>query len=260
MQDLKVALLQTSLHWENPTANRSMLEEKIWQLQEQVDVIVLPEMFTTGFTMNASKLAEPMNLHTFKWMQQMASQTQAALCGSYIVQEGGVFYNRLIWMFPNGTYKTYDKRHLFRMAGEHEVFGAGQQQLIVEWKGWKICPLVCYDLRFPVWSRNVANAYDALIYVANWPKPRVQVWSTLLKARAMENSAYVAGVNRVGVDGLEVPNTYNGASASVNFKGEVLWEKENEEAWGISIWEGQALMEFREKFPAWKDADQFNIQ
>ncbi|MDB5256639.1 MAG: amidohydrolase [Chitinophagaceae bacterium] len=258
MQDLKIAILQTSLHWENPTANRSMLEEKIWQLKEQVDVIVLPEMFTTGFTMNASALAEPMNLHTFKWLRQMASQTQASVCGSYIVQEGGLFYNRLVWMFPDGTYKTYDKRHLFRMAGEHEVYGAGQQQLVVEWKGWKISPLVCYDLRFPVWSRNVNNAYDALIYVANWPQARVKVWSTLLKARAIENIAYVAGANRVGTDGLDI--SYNGASASIDFKGEVLWEEEEKEVWGISTWSADALLKFREKFPAWKDADQFNIQ
>jgi len=258
MQDLKVAILQTSLHWESPTANRSMLEEKIWQLKEQADVIVLPELFTTGFTMNVSALAEPMNLHTFKWMQQITSQTQAALCGSYIVKEGGVFYNRLIWMFPNGTYKTYDKRHLFRMAGEHEVYGTGQQQLVVEWKGWKICPLVCYDLRFPVWSRNVNNAYDALIYVANWPQARIKVWSTLLKARAIENIAYVAGANRVGIDGLDI--AYNGASASIDFKGEVLWEEEAKEVWGITTWNADALMKFREKFPTWKDADQFNIQ
>lgn len=258
MQDLKVAILQTALHWENPTANRGMLEEKIWQLKEPVDVIVLPEMFTTGFTMNADAFAEPMNLHTFKWLKQMASQTKAAVCGSYIVQEGGLFYNRLVWMFPDGTYKSYDKRHLFRMAGEHEVYGAGQQQLIVEWKGWKICPLVCYDLRFPVWSRNVNNAYDALIYVANWPQARVKVWSTLLKARAIENIAYVAGANRTGTDGLDI--VYNGTSASIDFKGEVLWEKEEEEVWGISTWSADALHKFREKFPAWKDADQFNIQ
>lgn len=258
MQDLKVAILQTSLHWENPTANRSMLEEKIWQLHEQVDVIVLPEMFTTGFTMDAASLAEPMKLHTFKWMQQMASQTQAAVCGSYIVQEAGLFYNRLLWMFPDGTFKTYDKRHLFQMAGEHEIYHAGDTALIVEWKGWKIRPLICYDLRFPVWSRNVNNAYDALIYVANWPQARIQVWSTLLKARAIENLAYVAGCNRVGMDGLDIP--YNGMSASINFKGEVLWEKEKEEAWGISVWDAQALKEFREKFPAWEDADEFNIQ
>ncbi|MDF2455603.1 MAG: nitrilase/cyanide hydratase and apolipoprotein n-acyltransferase [Cytophagaceae bacterium] len=258
MQDLKLALLQTALHWEDPTANRSMLEEKIWQVNEQVDVIVLPEMFTTGFTMDAASFAEPMNFHTFKWMQQIASQTQAAVCGSYIVQEAGLFYNRLLWMFPDGTYKIYDKRHLFRMAGEHEIFGAGQKQLVVEWKGWRICPLVCYDLRFPVWSRNVANAYDGLIYVANWPQARVQAWSTLLKARAIENIAYVAGVNRVGVDGMDIP--YNGASVNINFKGEVLWEKTDEESTGICVWEAKALLEFREKFPAWKDADQFNIQ
>ncbi|MDB5274258.1 MAG: amidohydrolase [Chitinophagaceae bacterium] len=258
MQDLTLALIQTDLHWENPTANRGMLEEKIWQLQEKVDVIVLPEMFTTGFTMNAAAQAEPMNLHTFKWLQQIAAQTQAVVCGSYIVQEKGIFYNRLLWMFPDGTYKTYDKRHLFRMAGEDAVFGAGQQQLIVEWKGWKICPLICYDLRFPVWSRNVNNAYDLLLYVANWPQARIHAWSTLLKARAIENITYVAGVNRTGKDGLE--NVYNGASACIDFKGEVLWQLENKEGTGVTRLSGETLMHFREKFPAWKDADAFNIQ
>jgi omega-amidase len=258
MQDLKIALLQTILHWENPVANRSMLEEKIWQLTEPVDVIVLPEMFTTGFTMHADAYAEPMNFHTLKWMQQVASQTAAAICGSYIVKEKESYYNRLLWVFPDGSYKSYDKRHLFRMAGEHEVYGAGQEQLIVNWKGWNICPMVCYDLRFPVWSRNVDNAYDALICVANWPESRVQAWSTLLRARAIENIAYAAGVNRVGVDGLNVP--YNGASACINYKGETLWEKTNDEAWGICILDAKALIDFRQKFPAWKDADKFNIQ
>ncbi|HSZ72387.1 MAG TPA: amidohydrolase [Cytophagaceae bacterium] len=258
MQDLKLALVQTDLHWEDPTANRSMLEEKIWQLKEHVDVIVLPEMFTTGFTMKAAQHAEGMNLHTSRWMKQMAAQTNAAICGSYIVKENGTFYNRLLWMFPDGTFHTYDKRHLFRMAGEHDVFGAGREKLIVEWKGWKICPLVCYDLRFPVWSRNVANAYDVLIYVANWPQARVKAWSTLLKARAIENISYVVGVNRTGIDGHDIP--YNGASACIDFKGDTLWELEDTEGIEVCTLSAEALLQFREKFPAWKDADQFNIQ
>ncbi len=257
MQDLNIAFIQSDLHWESPAANRAMFEEKIWQINRMVDVIVLPEMFTTGFTMNAKSLAEPMSLHTFKWMKQMAEHTQSAICGSYIVQEDAVFYNRLLWMNPDGTFVSYDKKHLFRMAGEDEVYGSGDQKIIVPYKGWNICPLVCYDLRFPVWSRNVNNAYDVLLYVANWPQARIHAWNTLLRARAIENSAYVVGVNRLGIDGVQIP--YIGQSACVDFKGEDLLNMHDQEGMGYVILSAQDLSDYRKKFPSWKDADHFTI-
>jgi predicted amidohydrolase len=214
MQDLKLTLIQSEIHWEDTEANLAMFEEKIWQIGGSTDVIVLPEMFTTGFTMAAAKLAEHMNMRTFKWMKQMADQTGALIMGSYIVTVHDRFYNRLLWMEPGGQFKTYDKRHLFRMANEHKTFAAGESLLIATWKGWRICPLICYDLRFPVWSRNRWDAtqerpfYDVAVYVANWPTARVDAWDALLKARAIENLCYVVGVNRVGQDGNGIE--YNG--------------------------------------------------
>ncbi|MBD0257717.1 MAG: nitrilase family protein, partial [Cytophagales bacterium] len=191
MNDLRVTLIQTALHWESPEANLAMLEEKLWLIGEPTDVVVLPEMFTTGFTMNAPALAEPMNLTAFKWLKGQAARTGAVVTGSYIVKENGRYFNRLVWMQPDGVYYVYDKRHLFRMAHEHDTYAAGRERLVVEWKGWRICPMVCYDLRFPVWSRNDARApYDLLLYVANWPGIRRSAWKTLLRARAIENLAY----------------------------------------------------------------------
>ena len=261
MQDLKIALVQTSLFWEDKEANRAQLEEKIFSISEQVDLIVLPEMFNTGFSMEAQKLAEPMKLHTFKWMQQMAAQKQAVITGSYIVNDGGDYFNRLIWMHPDGSYEQYDKRHLFRMAEEHQHFSMGKQDLIVELKGWKIKPLVCYDLRFPVWSRNTVKqeelAYDLLLYVANWPAARVSAWDALLKARAIENLSYSLGVNRVGEDGKGIP--YNGHSAVYNFKGESLLDLGEEEQVKIISLSAEELKRGREKFPAHLDADNFSL-
>lgn len=257
MQDLTIAFIQSDLHWESPAANRAMFEEKIWQLNRSVDVVVLPEMFTTGFTMNARSFAEPMNLHTFKWMKQMATHTKSAICGSYIVQEEGLFYNRLLWMNPDGTFVSYDKKHLFRMAGEDQVYGSGTRKNIISYKGWNICPLVCYDLRFPVWSRNVNNSYDILLYVANWPQARVHAWNTLLRARAIENLSYTIGVNRIGLDGLQIQ--YSGQSACVDFKGEDLLNMKDQEGIGYITLSAQDLQDFREKFPSWKDADHFTL-
>lgn len=263
MENLNVTLIQSGLHWENPVANRSMFEEKIWQIGRSTDVIVLPEMFTTGFSMNAEGLAEAMNLDTFKWMKQMASQTGALMVGSYIVNEKGKFFNRLLWMEPGGNFKTYDKRHLFRMAREHNVYSAGAHRLTSLWKGWNICPLVCYDLRFPVWSRNTWDTeqnrlnYDALIYVANWPKARVAAWDTLLKARAIENLAYAIGVNRVGSDkeGIE----YNGHSAVIDPKGEVACFGGELESMETITLDANLLAEHRKRFPAYLDADGFSL-
>lgn len=254
---LNLCLIQTDLHWENPVANRAMLEEKIFALPETTDLIVLPEMFTTGFTMNAQAVAEPMNLTTFKWLKQMSAQTGAVVTGSYVVQEGGRYYNRLIWMQPDGSFDHYDKRHLFRMAEEDKTYTAGTRRLVKEWKGWRICPLICYDLRFPVWSRNINLEYDLLLYVANWPAARRNPWNTLLQARAIENLSYVAGVNRVGHDGKGIP--YSGDSAVIDFKGEVMYRQTDEEAIYQQSLSLDELKAFRQKFPANLDADAFTL-
>ncbi|MBL7850312.1 MAG: amidohydrolase [Cyclobacteriaceae bacterium] len=263
MNDLRITLIQTPLHWEDPVANRAMLEEKIWTIKQQTDVILLPEMFTTGFTMNASPVAEAMNLQTTRWMRQMADQTGALILGSIIVQESSRYFNRLIWMEPGGRMFHYDKRHLFRMAEEHLVFSGGATRLVESWKGWRICPLVCYDLRFPVWSRNhyIADekrmAYDLLVYVANWPQPRVFAWDTLLKARAIENLAYVAGVNRVGPD--PKGTIYNGHSAVIEPRGQVIWSGDEEETLQTVVLDAAKLREHRDRFPAYLDADNFRL-
>lgn len=264
MRDLKITLLQSDLYWEEIDANLSAFEEKIWQIGQGTDVIVLPEMFTTGFTMNAPALGEHMNMRTFRWMRQMADQTGALILGSFIAKVHDKFYNRLLWMEPGGNYKTYDKRHLFRMAAEQKTYAAGESLLIGEWKGWRICPLICYDLRFPVWSRNTYDAvskrmnYDLLIYVANWPTARVEAWSSLLKARAIENLSYVVGVNRVGVDGNSIE--YNGNSAIIGPKGEVIFSSEGVEAIKTLELNANSLQAFRDKFPAYLDADDFSIE
>jgi predicted amidohydrolase len=207
---LQVALIQTHLVWENPIQNRNLLSEKIETLPEAIDIIVLPEMFTTGFTMNAAQLAETMQGDTVNWMQTIAKQRKVAITGSIIISEHNHFYNRLVFVHPDGKIDTYDKRHTFTLAGEDKVFASGAEKKIIHYKGWKLCPMVCYDLRFPVWARNV-EAYDVLFYVANWPNVRVQAWDTLLKARAIENMAYCIGVNRVGLDGNN--HEYSGHSA-----------------------------------------------
>lgn len=263
MQDLKITLIQSDIHWEDTEANLAMFEEKVWQIGNTTDVIVLPEMFTTGFTMAAPRLAEHMNMRTFKWMKQMADQTGALILGSYIVRVHERYFNRLLWMEPGGHYKTYDKRHLFRMANEHKVFAPGESLLIASWKGWKICPLVCYDLRFPVWSRNKWDlqtkklSYDVLIYVANWPTARIDAWNTLLKARAIENLSYVVGVNRIGQDGNDIE--YNGNSAIISPKGESIYFNEGTESIRTIDLSSNSLEAFRDRFPAYQDADDFDV-
>ncbi|GAB4004754.1 amidohydrolase [Spirosoma migulaei] len=259
---MNITLLQTELYWHDPVANRAMLEERIFNLAEPTDLIVLPEMFTTGFTMEAQAVAEPMNLTTFRWMKQMAAQTGAVVTGSYVVQEKRGYFNRLIWMQPDGQFDTYDKRHLFRMAGEDKVYTAGTRRIIKEWKGWRICPLVCYDLRFPVWSRNrqadsTDFEYDLLLYVANWPSVRRNPWNILLQARAIENLSYVAGVNRVGTD--HTGHLYSGDSAVVDFKGDVLFRHSDTEIVHQQTLSLDELRAFRTKFPANLDADSFTV-
>ncbi len=264
MQDLKITLIQSDLHWEDIEANLAMFEEKVWQIGNTTDVIVLPEMFTTGFTMAAPKLAEFMNMRTFKWMKQMADQTGALMLGSYIVSVRERYYNRLLWMEPGGNFKTYDKRHLFRMGDEHKIFSAGESLLVGTWKGWRICPLVCYDLRFPVWSRNRYDAqsqklnYDVAIYVANWPTTRIDAWDTLLKARAIENMSYVVGVNRIGQDGNGVE--YNGHSCVVSPKGEYIYTNEGTESTRTVDLSSNSLEAFRYRFPTFMDADDFEVE
>lgn len=226
-EKLITALLQIDLSWEDPTTNRSHFQQKIEQLSQEVDLIVLPEMFPTGFSMNAAALAEPTEGPSLNWMRQMANQKDAAVTGSVIVEEGGNYYNRLFFVYPDGSFKKYDKRHTFTLAGEHEVYDAGTERLVLEYKGWRICPLVCYDLRFPVWARNT-EGYDVLLYVANWPAVRVFAWDTLLKARAIENLCYCIGVNRIGIDGNDHP--YTGHSAVYDCLGKLVstpdYEKE----------------------------------
>lgn len=261
MQDLSIAFVQASLHWESAEANLAMFEEYLWHIEGSVDVVVLPEMFTTGFTMNAVKVAEPMHLTAFRWMAQQAKQLQAAIVGSIVIKDAGAYYNRLVWMFPDSSYKYYDKRHLFRMAQEDQVYSAGKERLVVSWKGWRICPLICYDLRFPVWSRNRYSEgiwdYDCLLYVANWPKARVHAWETLLTARAMENLCYTIGVNRVGADGLGV--AYSGKSAVYDPKGQVLQSATGAIGAFQCVLSFKELQDFRNKFPAYLDADEFKM-
>lgn len=262
MQDLTVTVIQSPTYWESVSANLGMFEEKIWEIEEETDVIILPEMFNTGFSMKPEKLSEPMNFTTFKWMKQMAKQTNAVITGSLIIKEKGDYFNRLIWMEPDGNYYHYDKRHLFRMANEHDHYSGGTERLILDYKGWKICPLICYDLRFPVWSRNSGKDitsfdYDLLLYVANWPAARVNAWDTLLRARAIENLSYCIGVNRIGKDGMDIP--HNGHSAILDPKGYELFYAEDQEVIKTLTLSYTDLIAYRNKFPANKDADDFTI-
>jgi omega-amidase len=260
--NLKVTIIQTKLFWESVSQNLEHFSEKLKTIRKNsTDLILLPEMFSTGFTMNAKNLGEKMNGSAVKWMQDVASSKNAVVCGSLIITEGGNYFNRLIWMNPNGTFKKYDKRHLFRMATENDIYKAGTEKIIVEIKDWRICPLVCYDLRFPAWSRNEAwnKKYDVLIYIANWPERRAYAWRQLLIARAIENQSYVIGLNRIGKDGNGFNHT--GDSAVINFLGERMSttkpSKESVETISLSR---EKLAAYRESFPALLDADEFEIK
>jgi omega-amidase len=257
-EELAVCLIQTDLYWEDITANLSSLEEKIAAIDHPVDVIVLPEMFNSGFTMN-TKTAEHMNMTTTKWMKHIAVQTNALIIGSFAVKEGGQFFNRLMCVRPDGSFLYNDKRHLFRMGEEHDTYTPGSERLIVEWKGWKIFPLVCYDLRFPVWSRNSSeNSYDLLIYVASWPKRRAHAWTILLQARAIENLSYVVGINRIGEDGNGI--SYQGDSVALDFLGEPLFALGNKELEKVVHLSKSSLQKYREAFPTYLDADKFDMR
>lgn len=258
VSDLRVTLFQTDLFWENPAANRQNLETKIRSLTEPTDLLILPEMFSTGFTMNAPALAESMDGPTIQWLQQMAQLKQAAITGSLIIKEAGHYYNRLVWVQPDGQIFTYDKRHLFRMAQENGIYSAGKTRLLVNWKGWNICPLVCYDLRFPVWSRQHTNPpYDLLLYVANWPAKRAAAWKALLPARAIENLSYCIGVNRTGQDTQQIE--YSGDSTVCSPQGNIQWLPAQTEAVQTFTLSYPYLQNFRERFPANLDADNFEI-
>ncbi len=253
---MKITIIQSDLTWENPQANRNYFEEKINSISEEVDLIVLPEMFSTGFTMNPSSVAESMNGETVSWMIASAKAKNCAITGSIVISEGGKFYNRLVFVFPSGEIKTYDKKHLFSLASEEKIFTAGSQKVVIEYKGWKICPLICYDLRFPVFSRNVEN-YDLLLYVASWPKPRINAWDALLKARAIENMSYVIGVNRIGLDGNN--HEYSGHSQIINYLGDYLIEPFENEAVKIILLDKNQLMETRQKLNFLNDKDKFQL-
>ncbi len=258
MQDvLKVALIQTDLIWENPEKNRESFSKKFQNLSEDVDLTILPEMFTSGFTMNAKAIAETMQGDTVTWMQQMASKHNTAIVGSIVVTEDNKFYNRLLFVTPNGTLQYYDKRHTFTLAGEDKVYSTGIKKLIIDYKGWKICPLICYDLRFPVWSRNTED-YDVLLYVANWPKPRIAAWDALLKARAIENMSYCIGVNRVGIDGLNIE--YSGNSAVYDLFGNEISNVEvHKEQIEIITLQKEHITRYREKLKFLDDSDDFTV-
>ena len=254
---MKVALIQSSLFWENPIANRNHFGEKINAIFEEVDLIVLPEMFATGFTMNPEIVSETMEGETIQWMQSFAKAKNSAITGSIVIKENDNFYNRLVFVFPSGEIEFYDKRHLFTLAGEDKIYTAGHNKLIVEYKGWKICPLICYDLRFPVFSRNTED-YDLLIYVANWPTIRINAWDALLKARAIENMSFTIGVNRVGADDYKLD--YNGHSQVIDFLGNYILEPI--EAKGVFIVELDKAEQHiaRKKFNFLNDRDFFLLK
>lgn len=297
MSDLIVTLIQSALHWENKQANLDMFERKILGIKEKTNIIVLPEMFSTGFSMRPGVLAETMDGSTVQWMKKIAAQKKAILTGSLIIEEEGFYYNRLIWMLPNGQYGQYDKRHRFAYAGEDKHYAAGSKRLIASVNGWKINLQVCYDLRFPVWARQqqiepaqgltglpphattnpgrsvmdgetgdgersrthqgTQLEYDLLIYIANWPERRNHAWKTLLQARAIENQSLVIGLNRVGTDGNNI--YHSGDSMIIDPLGELLYQKANEEDIHTHLLSKEKLEEMRQKFPFWRDADEFRI-
>ena len=279
MSSLSITLIQSNLHWENKEANLLMFEEKIKALKEKTEMVILPEMFNTGFSMNPKLLAEKMDGATVEWMMRIAKERRIIVTGSVIIEEDGYYYNRLIWMLPVGQYGHYDKRHLFGFAEEDQHYTAGNKRLVASVNGFKLNLQICYDLRFPVWAsqqsfvppllgkKRVSNfdafkepehpEYDILIYVANWPERRIHAWKTLLTARAIENQSYVIGVNRVGNDGNDI--YYSGDSMVVDPLGNVVYEKTHEEDVFTITLHKEKVDEIRNKFPFWKDAEHFII-
>jgi len=252
---LEIALIQSSLVWENPEANRAVFSSKINAISTKIDLIILPEMLTTGFTMNPKNIDKNDGEITIKWMQEVAKNKDAAVTGSIAFFNGKDHVNRLFFVFPNGDYKHYDKRHTFTLAGEDKVYASGKNRLVLEYKEFKICPLICYDLRFPVWARNTEN-YDVLIYVANWPKQRINAWDILLKARAIENMAYTIGVNRVGVDNSD--HEYNGHSAVYDTLGNQLVYSKKDEVLYATL-EKEHVLTTCNKLKFLEDRDEFTL-
>ncbi len=265
MQTLNVALVQGDTRWHDAAANRAYYADLVHASAAGSDLVVLPETFLTGFTNHTVEQAVPQTGEDVAWLSALARETNAVLTGSLVIEEAGRYYNRMFWARPDGSLDSYDKRHLFRMANEHDHYDAGKQRLIVEINGWRVCPLVCYDLRFPAWSRNRADAgaaggmdYDLLIYVANWPAPRRQAWRTLLRARAIENLSCCIGVNRVGTDGNGID--YAGDSGAFDARGETLCELDEQAQVARVQLDPQPMLELREKFPAWMDADEISLK
>ena len=256
MQPLTVSLLQTHTHWHEPKANRELFDTLLEQVPQSAQLVVLPEMFSTGFTMASAVVAEAMDGPTVTWLRARARTTQKVLCGSVVICEAGRYFNRFLWATPAGDVLHYDKRHLFRMANEHDHYQAGQRRLVVELAGWRICLAVCYDLRFPVWLRN-KDDYDILLVVANWPAVRQLAWQTLLRARAIENQAYCVGVNIVGTDGNGLH--YAGGSACYSHDGEVLSESLDKGCIVTQVLDWQSLAKARAAFPVALDADSFSL-
>ena len=256
MQTLTVSIIQAELHWHDAARNRAQFEGLIQSIHQSTDLVVLPEMFTTGFTMDAATYAEKMDGVSVAWMTETASTTNASICGSLIIEDDGNYYNRFVNASPSGEIHTYDKRHLFRLADEQHHFSAGTTRTTFELNGFRICPMVCYDLRFPVWSRNKGD-YDLLLYIANWPSPRQSAWDALLRARAIENLSYVVGVNRNGVDGNDLP--YTGGSCIVDFMGADLANMGDRSGIATAELDKHALVKFRDRFAFDKDADEFTV-
>ena len=253
--ELRVALIQATPHWHDPAANRALFGRLIEETAAAADLVVLPEMFSTGFTMSSTAVAETMAGETVSWLRDQAARTGATIAGSVVIEDGG-YFNRLVWMRPDGRESVYDKRHLFRMAGEHEHYSAGRRRVVVALGDWRVSLCVCYDLRFPVWLR-CRDDYDIMLCVANWPAARQSAWNALLKARAVENQCYAIGVNRVGTDGNGVP--YLGGSAVYDWEGAALAEAFDEATVLSATLDLAAVRDHRERFPAWRDADRFEL-
>ena len=262
MSSLHISLIQSALVWEDKEANLELFAEKIRSIEQPTEIIVLPEMFNTGFSMQPEKFAETMEGPTIDWMRRLSAEKRAILTGSLIIEEAGKYYNRLIWMLPNGSLGYYDKRHLFAFAGEDQHYHPGNKRLIASVKGWKINLQICYDLRFPVWARqqlndDVEKEYDVLLYVANWPEKRNHAWKTLLTARAIENQCFTIGVNRVGLDGHNI--AHSGDSMVVGPLGEILYHCAYEEDIFHITLQKEEVNNTRAHFPFWKDGDAFTV-
>lgn len=257
---MRLSIVQSALVWENKAENLHRFDQKLVPLAGQTDLVVLPEMFSTGFSMNTEPLAERLDGPTMTWLAEKAAQLGASITGSFICRENGQNRNRLVWMRPDGTFETYDKRHLFSLAEEEKHFAPGHKRLIVNWKGFAVCPMICYDLRFPVWSRNRRDeaGYDLLIYVANWPTRRAHHWRSLLQARAIENQAYCVGVNIVGADGSGLE--YIGDSAVIDFAGQHICQLSAQEGVCTTEVSLQSLQHYRTQFPFLADADEFQFE